>query len=166
MFLLFLRLWLINRHCLYLISLVWLIATHLIFWVTTKLLSKPAKFATILYLEKYVCMHVYNVCACSCVWLWVHMCHGTHVQVRRQPKIWSLSSTMFQIRSLVVCHLWGQGRWSSHSWGFFCLCLPTDCRSSGGADAGYYLWLCVGSGDTNSGPHFLVASASYTELFL
>lgn len=47
---------------------------------------------------------------------------------------------------------------SRPSWWFFCLCLSFFHRSSGIADTSYCIWICVASGDLNSGPHTCAAS--------
>lgn len=143
-FLLFLCLWLINRHCLYLY--IFGVIDGNSFNILSCCLNQLPFLPSYILKNMCVCMcimcvHV-HVCDCGCTCAMVPM-----LKSEGNPRCWSSSSPMFQVGSFVVYYLWGQG-------GLHILGGSSDWRSSGGADVGYSLWLCVGSGDNRLRPSF------------
>lgn len=89
----------------------------------------------------YMCRQV-----CICRWVWLFLFHGG------QSVLSGATPTPCLRQGLsVVYTCWVS--WPLWFWVLSRLCIPSHLRGTGTADVGYFIWLCVGSGELKCSSH-------------
>lgn len=100
---------------------------------------------------------VCDVFVCVCVCTGTQVCHGMYVEVRSQAWV-PLYSTLLKAGFLCGRHRIHQADWPMSFLGLSFLYYPSCLGKIRIIDMHYCACVCVGSGDSNSGPHSCMGS--------